>query len=311
VVGHVGHGETRVFREVAGLSRDLAALAPVAGTRVTAQAAILYDWEVRWHQDLYKHARNTDKDYSGTCVQHYRPLWRRSIGCDIIGCESSFEGYRLIIAPALYMLRPGQAEQLADFVARGGILLCTAPTGVVNEHDLAFTNGRPGPLHLLFGVWAEEMDVADEGGIEIVPAASDPLGLGRQSGGSICELLHAEDCEVLATYAGTWYAGRPVLTRRRHGKGWAYYLGTRGTPTMLDTLIPRLAADAGIAPVLPDLPNPITAHYRGDHLFLFNWGREERSITLPAPARDLLTETGIVSTVTLPAWGATVMELIL
>jgi beta-galactosidase len=80
---------------------------------------------------------------------------------------------------------------------------------------------------------------------------------------------------------------------------------------MLDTLIPRLAADAGIAPVLPDLPNPITAHYRGDHLFLFNWGREERSITLPAPARDLLTETGIVSTVTLPAWGATVMELIL
>jgi beta-galactosidase len=307
VVGHVGHGDTRVFREVAGLSRDLAALAPVAGTRVTEQAAIIYDWEVRWHQDLFKHARNTDKDYPGTCIQHYRPLWRRSIGCDVIGGETALDGYRLLIAPALYMLRPGQAEQLADFVERGGILLCTAPTGVVDEHDLAFTNGRPGPLRSLFGVWAEEMDAADEGGVELVPAEGDPLGLGRQRGGSICELLHAEGCEVLATYAGTWYAGRPVLTRRRHGKGWAYYLGTRGTPALLDALIPRLAADAGITPVLPDLPAPITAHRRGDHLFLLNWGREERSLALPAPARDLLGAVDSVTEVTLPTWGAAVI----
>jgi beta-galactosidase len=208
----------------------------------------------------------------------------------------------------MYMLRPGQAEKLADFVERGGNLLCTAPTGVVDEHDLAFTNGRPGPLRSLFGVWAEEMDVADEGGIELVPVEGDPLGLGRQRGGSICELLHAEGCEVLATCAGTWYAGRPVLTRRRHGKGWAYYLGTRGTPALLDALIPRLAADAGITSVLPDLPAPVTAHRRGEYLFLLNWGREERSLMLPAPARDLLAGAGIVNALILPAWGAAVLE---
>ena len=59
--------------------------------------------------------------------------------------------------------------------------------------------------------------------------------------------------------------------------------------------------------MLPDLPAPITAHRRGDHLFLLNWGREERSLGLPAPARDLLGAADSVTKVTLPAWGAAVM----
>lgn len=308
VVGHAGQGDTRVFREVSELSRNLSALAPLAGARVSSQAALIYDWEVRWHWEIHKHSRNADKDYPGTCVQHYRPLWRRSVGCDVIGGESSLDAYRLVIAPALYMLRPGQAEQLAAFVERGGTLLCTAPTGVVDAHDLAFSSGRPGPLRRLFGVWAEEMEALSETGIGIEPVAGDPLGLGCQRGESLCELLHAEDCEVLATCAETWYAGRPILTRRRHGAGWAYYLGTRGTPALLDALIPALAAEAGIRPPLTDLPSPVTSHSRADHRFYFNWGREARKVVLPEPGKDLLAASGEpVSEILLPAWGAAVI----
>jgi beta-galactosidase len=307
IVDHVGHGDTRVFREITALSRDLATLAPLAGTRVANQAAIVYDWEVRWHQDLWKHARNADKDYPGTCVQHYRPLWRRSIGCDVIGCDVPLDGYRLLIAPALYMLRPGQAEHLAAFVAAGGTLLCTAPCGVVDQHDLAFTSGRPGPLRQLFGVWAEEMDAAEDGAIALQPATGDPLGLGAQHGGGVCELLHAEGAEVLATFAGTWYAGRPALTRRRHGRGWAYYLGTRGTPALLDVLVARLAADVGLAPVLSGLPSPVTAHRRDNAVFVLNWGREARSLALPQPARDLLGVAQPTASLDLPGWGVAVL----
>jgi len=308
VVGHTGEGNTRVFREVTELSRDLEALAPLAGTYVESQVAVMYDWEVRWHWDLYKHARNVNKDYPGTCLQHYRPLWRRSIGCDVVGSESPLSPYRLIIAPSLYMVRPGVAEKLASFVEQGGTLLCTAPTGVVDEHDLAFTNGRPGPLRSLFGVWAEEMDALPEGGIDILPTTADVLHLGPQRGESICELLHAEDCEVLATCAGTWYEGRPVLTRRRHGAGWAYYLGTRGTPALLDALISALAAQAGLRSEHPALPSPVTAHRRADYQFYFNWGREERRVLLTNPGRNLLGSIAApVNEVLLPAWGAAVI----
>lgn len=309
VVGHYGQGDTRVFREVTGLSEDLAKLAPIAGSWITSQAAVLYDWEVRWHWDLLKHGRNTGKDYPGTCVQHYRALWKRSVECDVINSESSLDAYRLLIAPALYMIRQEQAEKLAAFVERGGILLCTAPTGVVDEYDLAFTTGRPGPLRTLFGVWAEEMDALPDSGMQIEPVAGDPLGLGSQRGENICELLHAEDCEVLATCAGTWFAGRPILTRRRHGEGCAYYLGTRGAPALLDALIPALAGEAGILPEHPPLTSPVTTRSRANHLFYFNWGREERRVVLPRPGRDLLSASEEnVTEILLPAWGVAVLE---
>ncbi len=307
VVDHVGHEHTRVFREVAGLSQDLALLAPLAGTRVRNQAALLYDWEVRWHQDLWKHSRNADKDYPGTCLQHYLPLWRRSIGCDVIGANIPFGQRRLLIAPVLYMLRPGMAERLTAFVAAGGILLCTAPCGVVDHYDLAFSGGQPGPLRGLLGVWAEETEACDDGAITLEPAPADPLRLGTQAGGGICELLHAEDCEVLATYAGTWYAGRPALTRRKHGAGWAYYLGTRGAPALIDTLIERLAEQANLQPVLAGLPAPLTAHRRNDAVFLFNWGRIAQRVRLPEPMRDLLYPGAATTKLDLPAWGASVL----
>ncbi|MBF0246387.1 MAG: beta-galactosidase trimerization domain-containing protein, partial [Planctomycetes bacterium] len=308
VVDHVGHGETRTFREVAALSRDLAILAPLAGTRVSAEAAIIYDWEVRWQQEQWKHARNTDKDYPGTCVQHYRPLWRRSLACDVIGPDADLTRYRLLVAPALYAVHPGVADRLEAFVSGGGLLLATAPCGVVDDNDLAFTNGRPGPLRQLFGVWAEEMDVAEDGAVTLVPATGDPLCLGPQKGGGICELLHAENCEVLANYEGTWYAGRPALTRRRHGKGWAYYLATRGAPALLDILLAHLADEAGLAPALSGLPSPVTAQVRAEHLFLFNWGREVRRAVLPRPMLSVLQGGAPLREVDLGPWDVAVLR---
>ena len=47
-----GGPETRVFREVIELGADLRRLAAVRGSRVETRAAILWDWESFWAQDL-------------------------------------------------------------------------------------------------------------------------------------------------------------------------------------------------------------------------------------------------------------------
>ena len=51
VVDHVGHENTRVFRDVAELGAILQKLDPVIGTTVQPDVAIIYDWENRWAID--------------------------------------------------------------------------------------------------------------------------------------------------------------------------------------------------------------------------------------------------------------------
>ncbi|MCJ7822383.1 MAG: beta-galactosidase trimerization domain-containing protein, partial [Armatimonadetes bacterium] len=40
--------------------------------------------------------------------------------------------------------------------------------------------------------------------------------------GLVCDLIHAEKAEVLATYGRDFYAGRPALTRNQFGSGTAW-----------------------------------------------------------------------------------------
>jgi beta-galactosidase len=81
VVDHAGHEHTRVFREVAALGKTLDSLREVAGSRIDAKVALLFDWENRWAAEDAKGPRNDGRlDYRGDCIAHYRPsgsgAWR-------------------------------------------------------------------------------------------------------------------------------------------------------------------------------------------------------------------------------------------
>jgi beta-galactosidase len=64
----------------------------------------------------------------------------------VVGPEAPLAAYRLIVAPMLYLLRPGVAARLEDFVGDGGTLVCTWWSGVADQSDLCFADGAPGPL---------------------------------------------------------------------------------------------------------------------------------------------------------------------
>ena len=78
---------------------------------------------------------------------------------DVVDEECELSGYKLVIAPMLYLLRAGFEQKLRDFVGQGGTLVGTYHTGLVNENDLCYLGGWPGAgLMDLFGVWHETTD---------------------------------------------------------------------------------------------------------------------------------------------------------
>ena len=81
------------------------------------------------------------------------------ISVDIVDEECDISGYKLVIAPMLYLLREGFEEKLKAFVDQGGTLIGTYHTGIVNDCDLTYLGGWPGAgLMEVFGVWNENID---------------------------------------------------------------------------------------------------------------------------------------------------------
>ena len=161
-----GMEQTRVFRDVAEVG-GLKRVDPVLGTTVEAEVALLFDWENRWALEEAMGPRQ-EKKYEETCHRHYFPFWSRGVPVDVINADQDFSRYRLLVAPMLYMVRPGVGERLADFVAKGGTLVATYWSGIVDENDLCFLGGVPGPLRKTLGIWVEEIDALYDGEVNYV-----------------------------------------------------------------------------------------------------------------------------------------------
>ena len=290
VVDHVGHEHTRVFRDVAELGAELAQMDDVVGTSTPAEAAIICDWENRWMIDLESGPRNDGKDYIPTCVAHYQPLWKRGIPVDVLDMEQDFSKYKLLIAPMLYMIRPGVAERIIKFVEAGGMFVTTYFTGYVNETDLCFLTGFPGPLRKLLGIWAEELDPLPDSRTQSIHASpGNAAGLsGEYTARQFCELVHAEGANVLATYGSDFYTGHPAATVNHVGNGQAYYIASRNDDRFCDDLLDSIVKKLNLRRSIDaPLPVGVTATYRSDGkrdwIFLMNFSNTPAHIEGKTP----------------------------
>jgi beta-galactosidase len=325
VVDHEGSERTRVFQDVAAHGARLQKLDAVVGTTVRPQVALVHDWEARWalkHSPGPRRPRggwsDTDKEYVETALDHYRPFWKLGVPVDVIESLSPFDRYRLVVAPMLFMLKPGVAERLKAFVQGGGTLLLTYLSGVVGESGLVWRGGLPGDgLRALAGIWAEEIDSLYPNATQrLVPAAGNGLGLGGEHPvRDYCERIHLEGAQALVTYQSDFYAGTPALTRHRQGSGQVYYLAARpAADAFHDALAAALVRELKIERCLEvDLPEGVTVQRRGGggrtFLFLHNLKGREQALDLGGlRLADVVDGRTLTGRVTLPAYASLVLE---
>ena len=116
VLDHLGTSDTRIFREVADVGNAVKKLSEVCGTLVESEVAMIFDWDTMWAIDDMKGMAQETKNYPKTCIDTYRNLMELGVDVDVIASEDSFEDYKVIVAPMLYMLKPGVADRLKAFV---------------------------------------------------------------------------------------------------------------------------------------------------------------------------------------------------
>lgn len=248
VIEHVGHEDTRVFREIAALGAELAQLSDIIGTQTQAQVAVIFDWDNYWALE-YTSGPTVDLKYVEQIHRYYRYFYEQNIAVDLVPVDADLSKYKLVAAPVLYMIKEGMQERLTDFVMQGGALLTTYMSGIVDQSDNVHLGGYPGPLRELAGIWVEEIDA-------LAPEQSNGVSLVNEdlSGTSnlVSDLIHLENAEALAHYTSNFYAGMPAVTKNTFGDGTVYYFGGQLEDQLQDQLFKTIVEESDITPVIEE-----------------------------------------------------------
>lgn len=315
VIEHASHEHTRVFRECAELGAELHKLGDsVLDSRVQSQVAILFDWDNWWAVELSSGPTIALK-YVDEAHKFYDALYRAGISADVIGVDADLGGYDVVIAPVMYMVKPGVADKIEAFVNGGGRFVTTYFSGIVDENDRVTLGGYPGELRKVLGIWSEEIDalLPSQSNRIVMKSTADELQPSYASS-MLCDLVHSEGAEVVAEYGEDFYKGMPALTVNRFGSGEAWYLATSPEAAFLREWLPKLCERAGVRPLLEEVPSGIETTLRVKDgkrlLFVLNHNADSVSVKLIGNGgTDLLSGKSLNGTASLPGRGVWIVEL--
>ena len=311
MVNHAGP-ETRIFREVCGLGRELKALGAVTGTRSEARVAMVFDWDCWWSLELGNSPRS-DLNYAQEVLRFYRPLFEANITVDFVNANSDLSPYSVVIMPASYLLTDESAVRFENYVSGGGRLVVSYLSGIVDENNTIRLGGYPGALRKVLGAWSEEMHPLAGDAEQVKVTTSDG---GTSSADYWTEHVHAESADVVASYASGRLAGAPAVTRNAFGQGSALYLSARVDDDLLRQLLAYELDAAGEAPVL-DVPAGVQVRRRAgtkpdgtrrSFLFVLNHNDAPVRVDVPDGGTDLLSDSPVQGPVEVEANGVLVVE---
>lgn len=316
VVDHCGYENTRVFREVTELGATLKGINEVLGTTVKSEVAIIYDWENRWAIDDLQGLNVDTKDYIGTCQKQYKFFWDKGIPVDVVNMDCDFSKYKIVIAPILYMVKDGVADRINEFVRSGGTFITSYFSGIVDENDLCFLGGFPGPLREVTGIWSEEIDTLYSNDRNYICFnKNNELGIeGAFKVKDYCDVIHAETAEILAVYKEDYYKDMPAITVNKYGDGKAYYIGARVDWQFEEKFYGSIIKKLGISKVIDsELPVGVTAQMRSngedDYIFIMNFSEENKKVALDNKEYiDLLSGKEVKEKITLDKYGFKVLK---
>ena len=284
IVPHEGSEHGRIFRQAAQLGAELERIAPdVVGSRIQAQVAIVMDWQNWWAVE-YLPGPSDRLNYLEQIALWYAALHRLNVAIDIVTPGHDLSQYRVVIAPLLYMLKAGVAQNLERYVAGGGTLLTTFFSGIVDALDRVVLGGYPGELRKLLGIYVEEFDPWTEEMSNEVIIPDGPLR-GKYACALWGEVVHLEEAQELGTFASDYYANCPALTVNVFGDGKAYYLATRASDELASKLVQMLCQQAGVEQLMESVEGvEVTRRARDDGrnvYFILNHNDSPVQVTPP------------------------------
>jgi beta-galactosidase len=271
------------YHEVAALQTEREQLQAVARAPLTAEVALVYDYDDLWALQIQPHRK--DFIYQRLVFVWYAALQQAGIQVDLVPGDRDVSGYKLVIAPCAHLADEAQAARWQAYVEAGGALVLGIRSGV-KTRDNAFTDAwLPGPFRPLTGARVLHWGPLPDGVRFGLDSAVD--GLAGPGAGFWVEALQLSGdrfTRALASYTDGPWAGAAAISERRSGPGTCTYVGLWPTRAQADALVRRWAEALGLTRVA-DLPSGVVATRRGAQTIVLNFTEQEQIVRVGEQVR--------------------------
>ena len=296
------------YEEIKQTIREMKALGSDAlQARYQAELALCYDYSSGWALGIQP--GQPELKYLTEVSTWYGVIAPSQAGIDIVDAKGDLSRYKVLLAPAMYVVGAEQAAKIRAYVQGGGTFIAGFRLGVKDEHSRIVDEPLPGLLRDVMGV--ELLDYqpiySEKQGVQF----SGALAGARAECHIWADILTPKGAEVLATYTDGAYAGKAAITTHHFGKGRAVYLGAHLEPQDLARVLSILLAQADVKPSAqaPRGVEITVRHSAGKRwTYLLNHSAQAQSVTMPGTFKDALDGSEVSGSVALPPYGVRVLE---
>ena len=221
---------SRRFFEFEELCDTVKTLEDLRGSKIKSEAAVLYSSDSEY---AFKIQPQTDSMYYLEQLKLlHNAFLKFGVNVDIISEKDSFDDYKVIAAPELYIADKSVAERLYKAAENGASVILTNRSGVKDENNNCIMSPLPTVFKDLVGAYVEEYN----------PIGYDSINV-RFCDGEIfktkqwCDIIKPETAEPIAYYDEDFFKGKCAVTKNKVGKGTAFYIGTVGEKKLYQKIV--------------------------------------------------------------------------
>lgn len=304
-----------VYNEAKTIGRDFARLSPqLVNLKKTNRVAVLFSNEALTSIKWFGFNFTSDKKYNDVVRWMYDELYKMNIGCDLIDPSvESYEGYDVIVVPALYAASDALLERLNQFVQDGGHVVYSFKSGFANEHIKVRSTRQPGLISeacgITYNLFVEPKNVS---------LRDDPFEVGEEQNQihTWMELITPTTAEVLAWYEHPHWGEYAAITQNAYGKGKATYVGCYTSSEVIRKVLEHVMKEAGLWGADQELAFPIIVksgvNEQGNTIrYFFNYSDQATSfVNAYGDGTELLAGTAVSGghNIELEPWGFCIIE---
>jgi beta-galactosidase len=201
----------------------------------------------------------------------------------------------VLFVPGMAIMDEPSAAAIRGFVQRGGTVVMTSYSAVLDEHHQVFHTTLPGRLSDVFGIRVanfEETEWMNERSRD--GWQGQRLRVAYSQHEYICDsprfdVIEPKDADVLCRIVSLEH-DYPIVTSHRYGAGRAIYIGLPARDALLDPLINDLIAECGLD-TGPAAPAGVMARQiDATHRLYLNLEGTTKKIDIPGAAHSILRD---------------------
>lgn len=238
----------------------------------------------------------------------------RNMDSRVLDIKYSSLDYKLLFVPGVAVMDKLTAQKIRDYVKKGGTVIMTSNSAIVDTTGQVFSTTRPGMLSDVFGIRlgsyeeTEAMNEISRKGYKGKNLEVTYKGKSVDAESARYDIIDPKGAVVLGKITSL-YKDYPIITLNKYGKGRAIYVGLPANGNVLGGLLEDLINEVGIK-TGPDVPSGVMARQIDEKHFLYlNVSGEPKEIQMKRKSHSILFDKDYSGNITIAPYEPEFVEI--